>query len=40
MHHVDHTMIGDLPAGVKPQSVGGVALRVEGNLSLFDYVSG
>ncbi len=27
VHHVDYTMICDLPAGVKPQSVGCVALR-------------
>ena len=39
MHHVDHTMIGDLPARVEPQSMSGVALRVEGNLGLFDNVS-
>lgn len=26
MDHVYHTMVGDLPARVKPQSVGGVAL--------------
>lgn len=30
VHHVDHAVIGDLPAGVKPQSVGGVALQGEG----------
>lgn len=39
VHHVNHTVICDFPAGVKPQSVGGVALRVEGNYSLFDHVS-
>lgn len=26
VHHVDHTVIGNFPAGVKPQSVGSVAL--------------
>lgn len=36
VHHVDHTVIGDLPTGVKPQSVGGVALQVEGH---FEYAA-
>lgn len=27
VHHIHHAVIGDLPARVKPQSVGGVALK-------------
>lgn len=33
VHHVDNTVIGDLPAGVKSQCVGGVALWREGTFT-------
>lgn len=29
MNHVYYTMIGDLPAGVKPKSVSGIALKID-----------